>query len=120
MNAQDRKTRFLDHARSVLDREAARLDTDTTTRLRKIRYQALAKSPSSPAQFWQLIRIPTAAVATGLLLTAVIVMQFRSPATFQAGDTLADLEILASSEQLDLFSDLDFYYWLAETEDHAG
>jgi hypothetical protein len=33
---------------------------------------------------------------------------------------LTDLDILASEETLDLFADMEFYYWLAETEDHAG
>ena len=33
---------------------------------------------------------------------------------------LEDVEILSSSETLDLYADLDFYAWLAREKGHAG
>ncbi|MBL0714712.1 MAG: hypothetical protein JJV98_13540 [Desulfosarcina sp.] len=120
MNNEDRDTRFLAHVRSELDREVENLDVDTAARLRRIRYSALEQHESQRVNWWRLFRFSAVAVATGMIIAVVMTTNFRSSSTSHDEQTLADLEILTSSEQLNLFADFEFYFWLTEKEDHAG
>jgi hypothetical protein len=120
MNTDDQNPRFLAHIRSELDRKAANLEADTVARLKRLRYSALEQHDSLYGNWRRLFRYPLMAVATGVVIAVVVMTNFQSSSTFHDGQTLADLEILTSSEQFEFFSDLDFYLWLTEKEDHAG
>lgn len=120
MNNEDRDPRFLAHIRSELDRNAANLEVDTVARLKRLRYAALEQHDSSRLNWWRLFRFPVMVMATGVVIALVMMTNFQSSSTFHDGQTLADLEILTSSEQFEFLSDLDFYIWLTEKADHAG
>ena len=120
MNPEERESRFLENVRSGLDSETQNLDLNTTTRLQRIRYSALEELESSPGRWRKLFRLPVLAVATGIIIVFVTTMTLKSPATLKDAQALTDLDILASEETLDMFADMEFYFWLAETDDHAG
>ena len=120
MKNEEQETQFMGHVRSGLDREAENLDIETATRLKRIRYSAIEQIDSSRFKLWRLLRLPALAVVTGVIIATVVITDYRSPTIIQNQHALADLEILASDEQLNLFDDLEFYSWLAETEDHAS
>lgn len=120
MKAEKDKASFLEHIRSELDQEADNLDTETQARLRRIRYAALEQHESTLAKWWRLFRIPAVAVATAAIIAVIVTTNFRSSDLAHDNFTVTDLEILTSDEQLDLFDDLDFYYWLAENTNNAS
>lgn len=120
MNRDERESRFLKNVRSELDRETRDLDAKTYARLQGIRYSALAELESSRGKWRQFLRSPVVAVAIGIIIAVVATVTFKSVPTIDSAQNLTDLDILVSEENLDLFADMEFYYWLAETDDHAG
>ncbi len=120
MKDHERETRFLNRVRSELDREADNLDVETTNRLRRIRHSALEQLDTARFDWRRQLRLPAIALATGAIIAAVVLTDYRSARLLPDRQTVADLEILASDDHLDLFDDLEFYSWLAETEDHAS
>ena len=120
MKDKEREIRFLNQVRSELDREAEHLDIETTARLRRIRHAALEQLDTARFDWWRLLRLPAIALATGAIIAAVVLTDYRSARLLPDRQTVADLEILASDDHMDLFDDLEFYSWLAETEDHAS
>ena len=120
MKNKENESRFLNQIRAALDREAENPDPTTAARLRRIRYSALEQIDSPGIRLWRQFRVPAVVVATALIIALSATTIFRSPTNLPDQHVLADMEILASDEQLNLFDDLDFYSWLAETEDHAS
>jgi hypothetical protein len=117
MTTEERENNFVENAKHVLDQDAENLDGTTTSRLRQMRYAALEKAESN---WWQRFRLPAAALVTASLIATFTFVQMRTSDELQTVKTIEDMEILASSEQLDLYEDYDFYTWLAEEQKHAG
>lgn len=113
-----REAVFLDQAKALLDRRAEELDGLTLERLRRARRAALAGPPRSTRALGRLVwagGLATAAVA--LVAGSLWLLQ---PATHPPVGALEDLEILAASENLDFYEDLEFYRWLAESDGTNG
>ena len=52
--------------------------------------------------------------------TLVAVFYITRPPGLEPHKSIGDLEILASSDHLDLYANLDFYDWLAKEKEHGG
>lgn len=113
---------FLHKAREALETESERLDDDTRLRLRRLRQAALQSVEKRRALFphanglrWLAGAAATAGVA------AVIYFSGGPPPVELASTTVADdFEIAALGEPLDLIDEMEFYAWLAETDDGEG
>lgn len=118
----DEQQRFVDRARASLDASSQQLPPALEGRLRAIRYTALASS-RRPERAW----LPAMAAA---VLVAVVsgVSLFSVPreenvitlARIAVDDGAADFDILTRDAPLELYQNLDFYYWLDQGEGHAG
>lgn len=99
-------------AKQMLDHSAQDLDPWTIGRLQRARLQALDKA--SRRRPWLVWAWGTAAFAS--LVAVVSVMWWTSSAGLHSSNLplLEDLELVRSSENLELSEDLDFYDWLAE------
>lgn len=111
MSADPKDEAFLAASKALLDESARALDADITARLRRARYRAL-EAKSRPF-FWLLPAGGLAAASVAVLAVALWIYQPARPAPMQG---VEDLEILSSSENLELFDDLEFYGWLAERD----
>mgnify|MGYP001823802306 CR=1 FL=1 len=108
---------FTSSIREVLDDSIGELDSDVSRRLRLARYQAL-ESYEQKHNYWK----PAGGFALAtMLLVAIGVWQFggneRDIERFnEIGAVIAqkmdDLELIASSDSLHLYKDLEFYQWL--------
>ncbi len=114
MNDREAQQEIEDRVRRALDERAAGLDAATLSRLRQAREQALAGGAGRG--WWQ--RWPAggglrwaSAVAAGLLLVVGLVVWQQAGRQGLDG-AVDDLEVLASSDDLKLYQDLDFYLWL--------
>ena len=111
---------WLDKLKQDLEQGNEQLDADTRARLSAARRKALEMLPEqrSPwrTSWWQ----PAGAVAmVAAAVFAVILWQGRlSPDAELIQST--DLELIASSDNLNLYEELEFYQWLDEVENHAG
>lgn len=108
---------FTRSIRQVLDNSTEELDADISRRLRLARYRAL-ESHEEKHSYWK----PAGGFAlASLLLVAIGVWQFggneRGNGITQG---MEDLELIASSDSLQLYEDLEFYQWLDVVEGNAG
>ncbi len=96
----------------TLDEEAAALDAATLSKLRRARSSAVASLAGQRAHTpWGLAFAGSAAaalLAAGLWWNLSIENGFAPP--------FEDLELVTSSEDLDLYEDLDFYEWMTTVE----
>jgi hypothetical protein len=117
MNGQERDEKLLKRLRTELDAGSERLDRSISARLRDGRRAAVARAGR---QSWGLFSLPRWVTASGLATAAVLVVAVslwndRSGQRTLPGKLGDDLEIIAAQEQLDLYDDLEFYRWLAES-----
>jgi len=111
---------FLKKVRADLDLNMEQIDTDTLLQLHRIRHAALSASKKPFFIFLDRFYSP----AVGLLAMACVIIMcvffsFRSPEMPNV-NRVADLEILASRDNLELYEQLDFYSWVAKESRHAG
>lgn len=121
----DSEESLLIAARVGLDDSIADLDPSIQSRLDAARRSALARSEDSASTpgFWtQLaarlnpaqIPVPVSAFATACVLVTVTTLFFQFPEP-PAGDLAeADVLLFASSDEIELYDNLEFYLWLAE------
>jgi type VI protein secretion system component VasF len=115
-------------AKHLLDESVQALDGTTASRLNRARQAALAQRPTRRRAIG--FYVPAGLAAACALLLAVGVWQGRFapaassvPTPVAAGTDAgalraADLDLLASGDNLDMMQDLDFYTWL-EAQDQG-
>ena len=105
------KTQFEQDLQTRLRHNEQTIDTENLTQLADIRQQALGlqlTSKTNPPHRWRRFSWPTAGMALASLLVIVLatpLSPFTSPSS---------IEYL--SDNVELYDDLEFYYWLAENE----
>jgi len=109
---------FLNKVKKQLDEQSEHLDAATLSKLNQARQAALAQVNPKPSRLknnW----LPASGLAAAVLLTSVFL--FRSEEiTTNSNHGMDDIEIIASSDNLDLYEQLDFYMWLLEENNSAG
>jgi len=104
-----------------LRESADSLDAPTRSKLNRARQAALAEMTPRPA--WRRSPWLTGAVTAAVAVVAFMVLQpaTRGPGPMApAGLDVPDLELLMTSEDLDMLEDLEFYTWLASTDLEGG
>jgi len=99
---------FVAHVRASLDAGLQGQDVSTLARLRAARHDALAATPHRAS--WPLLA--AAAMACAVLVLALGVQREPAPQT----PALDDVDMLAGSDPLELYQELEFYAWLALDE----
>lgn len=118
----DRKNPSLESlATQLLDKSARELDDTIVARLRAARagaWQRAAAAPTAPMRrprprWW----LPVGSVAfAGVTVAVVGVLWFGTPAGIPVNG-FEDIELLASKESPDFYTELEFYHWLASRVD---
>lgn len=118
MNEDPHDQRFARHAAEQLTRDADALDDATRARLRAARLRALSALDDRPRRAFRFGVPAAAAVAAAVLATVLIVPRWSAerPQETIASLDLEDLEILAATEDLELYEHLEFYRWLETSE----
>lgn len=105
-----------------LEHSVQSLDDATRSRLAAARHRALDAVPAPGRSPW----LPAGGLALASLLAIAVIVGRLQPAGPDA-ELLAelledgpDLELVGAIEDLELLEDLDFYYWLEETQRDAG
>lgn len=120
----DDHKQWLDRIKQDLEQSSEQLDADTRARLTAARRKALAALPERSASWplswlanwWQ----PAGAVAmVAAAVFAVMLWQARLGPDAELIQS-TDLDLIASSDNLNLYEELEFYQWLDEVENGAG
>lgn len=110
--------KFLTEAKRVLDRSVQVLDRDKTNSLQRARIHALEKGMRRrPRAVWTWVS--GLAVASVAILALVFLLN-RQEVSNQHHPMLEDLELMTSTENVELSEDLEFYDWLAESSASTG
>lgn len=119
MTPKDSEERFVRNARQSLEAESSRLDDATCRQLQRIRKKALdTRAGFHPRLFLSGGMGWLAGTAAAAVLVAAIYFGSGTTPMDRAAQTPAeDLEIVTLDEPLDLIDDIEFYAWLAETDD---
>lgn len=113
------KNDFENKIKASLDNSVNAIDADTRKRLVDIRRQSLQMEASGVTsvrwltlsflhQHWLTF---AAMILAFLMVTLMVISQNNAPTNL---DQLAALEALSNAEDLDMFSDPDFYLWADE------
>lgn len=106
---------FVNNIKQQLDQQAEGLDGQTLSRLRQARATALA-AETKRGWHWQ----PLAAVASVSVLAVAVWLAM--PVNNSGDHTLAaldDLELLASTDELEFYEEIEFYEWVG-SQDEQG
>jgi hypothetical protein len=112
---------FESWTKQLLDKSAHELDDATVARLRAARaraWQRAEATPTAPARrFRSRGWLPVGSVALAGVTAAVVgVLWFGTPTSVPVNG-FEDIELLASKESPDFYTELEFYHWLASRVD---
>ena len=109
MKTPEQDENLIRDIRHTLDQ--APLDEATTQRLNAMRRKALAQADKP---LWLRRAMPIAAFASiGVLAVAIVLLQ-RPLQSEPAFDSIDAFEIISSSDDLEMYQNLEFYLWLDE------
>ena len=112
MTQNDNEQDLLKNAQRILDDGADNLDADTTSKLKKIRYQALEQKQQ---KFSWLTPYSTFA-ATASVMVLAMTLWFSQPPMVNDELVIEDMPLLSANEELEFFQELEFYNWLDDEE----
>ena len=96
--------------RQALDESVDALDANTLSRIRQIRAQAVDKAEAHHVNW---LGVMSGALATACVMVFAVMILLKSPTPMQTVP-VDDLDLISSSESLELYEDLEFYEWLEE------
>ena len=115
----NRNSDFETRIKDILDTGAEQISPDIARRLQQARNRAVMKARKSPKPVW----LPAAVAASVLLVLVSFQFWYGQVAQDIPDITLAmevEMDLLISKDNLELIEDLEFFNWLAETEEYAG
>ena len=111
MTEKDTDQKFVDAVRQAFDKSVAGIDASVLMELHRIRQRALEKRLGK-YRVW--IWYPAGAVVTACL--AILIYNFARPATTPQSFNVDDIEMMSTTENPDLYENLEFYEWLEDYE----
>ena len=102
-----------------LDDSVDNLDTDTSQQLFSARQNALAEL-DKPV-WWKIpILKPVGAIAAGLTVFMIVSPVYKVADNGKGVTQPADIELVASVDNLEMVEELEMIQWLLESDDYAG
>ena len=120
MSDKEREQIFLEQTKKTLNDSLDALDSRTLSRLASARKDALHSTGSKIVSPWRWMRVPAAAFLMAALFFLISTFYVSTPNGIPAFNRPEDIEILTAAEPPEFYSNLDFYFWLAEVEENAG
>ena len=105
---------FVAGIRRQLDRSCDALDGQTLSRLNRIRHAALERKQARASRL--LLPFGGFVTACVLVLSVTLFAPGTAPDPDAVASPLEDIEILTTSDSLELYEDYEFYQWLEENE----
>jgi len=106
---------FISHVKKTLDQQTDALDGETLSKLNQARQTAIQHAGHKPGFGLTRAWLPLSGVAAAILLTSIFMFKTEEMAIITDG-AVDEMEIIASSDSLDLYEQLDFYMWLLEED----
>lgn len=115
---QEREQAFVEEVKKTLHEKGEKLDPEILLKLSSIRSGVIESRGGRYPWLWQMVRVPAAAFMVGTVCLVFAMFYYRPPATMQYSlSVIEDVSILVADEGPEFYAELDFYTWLAETDD---
>ncbi|MBM2830197.1 MAG: hypothetical protein HW411_987 [Gammaproteobacteria bacterium] len=111
MTKDNKEQKFIDAVKVGFEQSVRDLDAGMLSKLTQARHNALA-GESQKSRNW--IFIPAGVVATACL--ALLIYSLASKPSAERAMTADDIELISSSDSLELYEELEFYEWLEDYE----
>jgi hypothetical protein len=130
MNEHENEQDFLTRVREELDAGLEQMDPSVSRRLQAIRRTALEQAEKKPVGLFSMPRlvpvglfsmprlVPVGAFATLAVAAVAMSLWFsmrQQPIPNRAAD---EIEVLTVQGNLEMYKDLEFFQWLAQTHEH--
>ena len=121
MNDETQKKQ-LERLTQALDQSTQDLDGSTLSKLTQARHAAVAAAGSPRRARWPAVAVLGGSTAALGLVALMMTSQLSTtPAAPENLDAVADFELLAaSSDDLEMLEDLEFFEWLGSTDLSQG
>jgi hypothetical protein len=120
MSAFNPEEEFTEKVRKTLDAGVEGLDPGIQSRLNRMRNEALEKAAGKKSSFWFLFRKPVAGLVAASVLLLITTLYLEWPSQTPPVNSIEDIEILSSVDNIDFYENLDFFFWLADEHKNAG
>ncbi len=109
---------FVSRIREALDQSAEQLAPGGRARLSRMRHEAVTRQAErrAPRRSWRWAAGLAAASAAAVLM---LILPLNRPAEKTPLAAIDDMEILASSDPLEIYEDMEFYSWLSDLENEV-
>ena len=104
--------KFEANIKQALDNGVDAIDAHTLSRIRQVRARAVEKAEVKSVNWFGVM---SGALATACVMVFAVMILLESPTPMQAVP-VDDIELISSSDNLELFEELEFYEWLDEHE----
>jgi len=108
---------FLKRVNKALDQQMESLDGETLSRLNRARQTAIQQR-QQVQRSTRLAWLPVSGLTAAVLLVSLFMFKSEDIDIIHHGD-VDEIDIIASSDKLELFEQLDFYMWLLEEDADA-
>ncbi len=120
MTRQNQEKELVAKVTDALDDSIQKMDARIRSRLNQARQNALVQPAPGWLERLPSYRFPLAGAVAAALILIFVLFNFMTPSKLQTYSGIEDVEILATGDSPEFFSELDFYTWLAEEMDNAG
>jgi hypothetical protein len=103
-----------ERARTLFDESVAELDGDTLSRLNRGRQAALAELDSRRPRLAQWL--PATGIAAAAAVALLLVTRGPAIDEIATPESVTDMEILLTEDNLEMLEDLEFYSWIELSE----
>lgn len=120
MTHKNQDKELVGKVRQALDESIQNMDARILSRLNQARQKALAQTKPGWRERLQFNRFPLAGGVAAAMALIIVFFHFTNPSELKTYSGIEDVEILATGDSPEFFSELDFFTWLAEEMDNAG
>jgi len=120
MSAFNPEKEFTEKVRKTLDTSIEGLEPGIQSRLNRMRNEALEKAAGKKRPFQFLFSKPVAGLVAASILLLITTLYLKGPSQTTPVNPIEDIEILSSTDNIDFYENLDFFFWLADEHKNAG
>ena len=108
---------MISQIKQELDAGLDQLDPAIAARLRAGRNKAMAQATKEPSSVWAFLRPQRLAGFATAIMLLILVSHWHPSRPGMPENRIDEMELLAQQGSLDMYKDMDFYAWLAKTDE---